>query len=147
MTALSARRQFNGAVLVAQEGKIIYRHAFGKANFQTGADFTPETPSNIGSVTKQFTAMAIMILAERNKLQYDDPVAEYIPEFSRAAHLSRITLRHLLTHTSGIPDYGDLAIDESGLSDRGLIAAILSKDDLLSKAGQNYRYSNPGYAL
>ncbi len=59
MTALSARGQFNGAVLVAQDGKIVYRNAFGKANFQTGADFTPETSSNIGSVTKQFTAMAI----------------------------------------------------------------------------------------
>src|SRR5689334_20986520 len=60
MNALSERGQFNGAILVAQRGKIIYRNAFGKANFQTGADFTPETPSNIGSVTKQFTAMAVM---------------------------------------------------------------------------------------
>jgi CubicO group peptidase (beta-lactamase class C family) len=110
MNALSERGQFNGAILVAQRGKIIYRNAFGKANFQTGADFTPETPSNIGSVTKQFTAMAVMILAERNKLQYDDPVAKYIPEFSRATHLGKITLRHLLTHTSGMPDYDDLAI-------------------------------------
>jgi CubicO group peptidase (beta-lactamase class C family) len=147
MTALSARGQFNGAVLVAQDGKIIYRNAFGKANFQTGADFTPETPSDIGSVTKQFTAMAIMILAERNKLQYDDPVAKYIPEFSRAVHLSKITLRHLLTHTSGMPDYGDLAINDFGLSRQALIAALLSKDDVLSKAGQKYQYSNPGYAL
>jgi CubicO group peptidase (beta-lactamase class C family) len=81
MTTLSERGQFNGAILVAQEGKIIYWNAFGKANFQTGVDFTPETPSNIGSLTKQFTAMAIMILAERNKLRYDDPVANYIPEF------------------------------------------------------------------
>jgi CubicO group peptidase (beta-lactamase class C family) len=147
MTALSARGQFNGAVLVAQEGKIIYRNAFGKANFETGADLTPETPSDIGSVTKQFTAMAIMILAERNKLQYDDPVAKYIPEFSPATHLSKITLRHLLTQTSGMPDYGDLAINDSGLSQPALIAAMLSKDDLLSKAGQKYQYSNPGYAL
>jgi CubicO group peptidase (beta-lactamase class C family) len=147
MTALSARGQFNGAVLVAQGGKVIYRKAFGKANFQTGADFTPQTPSNLGSVTKQFTAMAIMILAERNKLQYDDPVAKYIPEFSSTTHLSKITLRHLLTHTSGMPDYGDLAIDDSGLSQQALIAAILSKDDVLSKAGQKYQYSNPAYSL
>jgi CubicO group peptidase (beta-lactamase class C family) len=147
MTALSARGQFNGAVLVAQEGKIIYRNAFGKAIFPAGTSFTPETPSNIGSVTKQFTAMAIMILAERNKLRYDDPVVKYIPEFSRATHLSKITLRHLLTHTSGMPDYGDLAIDDSGLSQQALIARILSRDGALSKAGQKYQYSNPGYAL
>lgn len=147
MSALFARGQFNGAVLVAQEGNIIYWHAFGKANLQTGADFTPETPSNIGSLTKQFTAMAIMILAERNQLQYDDPAAKYIPEFSRATHLSQITLRHLLTHSSGMPDYGDLAIDDSGLSQRALIAALLAKDGVFSEAGQKYRYSNPGYAL
>jgi CubicO group peptidase (beta-lactamase class C family) len=73
MSTLFERGQFNGAVLVAEKGEIIYRKAFGKANFETGADFTPETPSNISSVTKQFTALAIMILAERNKLGYDDP--------------------------------------------------------------------------
>ena len=65
MTTLFERGQFNGAILVAKRGKIVYRNGFGKGSFQTGADFTPETRSNIGSVTKQFTAMAIMILAER----------------------------------------------------------------------------------
>ena len=147
MSTLFERGQFYGAVLVAEQGEIIYRKAFGKANFQTGADFTPETPSNIGSVTKQFTAMAIMILAERKKLSYDDPVSEYIPEFSRSAHFSKITLRNLLTHTSGIPDYGDLGIDDSGLDQKGLIAALLKKEDALAKPGWKYRYSNPGYAL
>jgi CubicO group peptidase (beta-lactamase class C family) len=147
MSTLYGRGQFNGAILVAEQGKIIYRKAFGKAYFQTGTDFTPETPSNIGSVTKQFTAMAIMILAEGNKLSYDDPVSKYIPQFSHSAHLSKITLRELLTHTSGIPDYGDLGIDDSGLDQKGLVAALLKNEDLLSKPGLKYRYSNPGYAL
>ena len=147
MSTLVKRGQFNGAVLVAEKGEIIYRKAFGKANFQTEADFTPETPSNIGSVTKQFTAMAIMILAERNKLGYDDSVSKHIPEFSSTAHFSRITLRTLLTHTSGIPDYGDLGIDDSGLDQKGLIAALLKKEDAFVRPGLKYRYSNPGYAL
>jgi len=147
MSSLVERGQFNGAVLVAEKGEIIYRKAFGKANFQTEADFTPETPSNIGSVTKQFAAMAIMILAERNKLGYDDSVSKYVPELSSTAHFSRITLRHLLTHTSGIPDYGDLGIDDSGLDQKGLIAALLKREDALAKPGLKYRYSNPGYAL
>ncbi len=147
MSTLVERGQFNGAVLVAEKGEIIYRKAFGKANFQTEADFTPETPSNIGSVTKQFAAMAIMILAERNKLGYDDSVSKYVPELSSTAHFSRITLRHLLTHTSGIPDYGDLGIDDSGLDQKGLIAALLKREDALAKPGLKYRYSNPGYAL
>ena len=115
LSTLNERGQFNGAILVAKQGEIIYRKGFGKANFQTGADCTPETPSNIGSVTKQFTAVAILILAEQKKLSYDDPISKYIPELSRSAHFSKITLRNLLTHTSGIPDYGDLAIDDSGL--------------------------------
>ncbi len=147
MSTLYERGQFNGVILVAEQGKIIYRKAFGKANFRTGTDLTSETPSDIGSVTKQFTAMAIMILAERNKLNYDDYISKYIPEFSRSPHVSKITLRHLLTHTSGIPDYGDLGIDDSGLTPKGLFAAILEREELLSKPGQKYRYSNPGYSL
>ena len=74
MSTLNERGQFNGAILVAKQGEIMYRKGFGKANFQTGADCTPETPSNIDSVAKQFTAVAIMILAEQKKLSDDDPI-------------------------------------------------------------------------
>jgi len=147
MSTLDNRGQFNGAVLVARQGKIIYRNAFGKANFQTDTAFTPETPSNIGSVTKQFTAMAIMILAAHGKLAYDESLSKYIPEFSRSAHLSHITLRQLLNHSSGIPDYGDLGIDDFGLDQKGLMTALLKKEELVAKPGLTYRYSNPGYAL
>jgi CubicO group peptidase (beta-lactamase class C family) len=147
MSTMYQRGQFNGAILVAVHGNIVYRKGFGKSNVQTGADFTPETPSDVGSVTKQFTAMAIMMLAERGKLSYDDPVSKYIPEFSRSEHLSKITLRQLLNHTSGIPDYDDLRIDDAGLDQQGLIGALVKKEDLLTKPGMKYRYSNPGYAL
>jgi CubicO group peptidase (beta-lactamase class C family) len=88
MSTVYQRGQFNGAILVAVHGNTIYRKGFGKSNFQTGADFTPETPSDIGSVTKQFTAMAIMMLEEQRKLGYDDPLSKYLPEFSSSAHLS-----------------------------------------------------------
>ena len=147
MSTLHQRGQFNGALLVAAQGNIAYRKGFGKASFQTGTDFTPETPSNIGSVTKQFTAAAIMILAERKRLSYDDPAANYIPEFSHSTHLGQITLRQLLQHTSGIPDYGDLGIDDSALDQTGLVVALLKKESVLEKPGLKYRYSNPGYAL
>jgi CubicO group peptidase (beta-lactamase class C family) len=147
MSTLYERGQFNGAILVAKQGEIIYRRGFGKANFQADTDFTPDTPSNIGSVTKQFTAMATMILADRNKLSYDAPVSKYIPEFSRSPHFTKITLRELLTHTSGLLDYGDLGIDDSGLDQKGLIEALLKKEDSLANPGLKYRYSNPGYAL
>lgn len=147
MSTLYERDQFNGAILVAKQGKIVYRNAFGKANFRTGGNFTSKTPSNIGSVTKQFTAMAIMILATRHELAYDDPVSKYIPEFSRSTRSTKITLRNLLTHTSGIRDYGDLGIDDSGLDETGLIEALLKKEDSFAEPGLKYRYSNPGYAL
>jgi CubicO group peptidase (beta-lactamase class C family) len=147
MSALHERGRFNGEVLVAREGKVTYRNAFGKANFTTGAELTPETPSDIGSVTKQFTATAIRLLKERNQLGYDDAVPKYIPEFSHSAHFNKITVRHLLTHCSGIPDYGDLNIDDSTLDQKELIAMLLKKESALAEPGQKYRYSNPGYAL
>ena len=147
MSALHERGQFNGEVIVAQNGQVIYRNALGEANFETGVELTPDTPCDIGSVTKQFTAMAIMRLKERGQLGYDDPVSKYIPEFSHSTHFSKITLRHLLTHCSGIPDYGDLAIDDSSLDQKQLLALLLKKENALSDPGQKYRYSNPGYAL
>ncbi|MGA2352464.1 MAG: serine hydrolase [Terracidiphilus sp.] len=147
MTTLQERGQFNGAILVAEQGDILYRKGFGKADITSGTVFAPDTVSDIGSVTKQFTAMAIMILAERRRLSYDDLISKYIPEFSGASHLGRITVRQLLTHTSGIPDYGDLGIDDSGLNQSALIVALLKRDADVSKAGIKYRYSNAGYAL
>jgi CubicO group peptidase (beta-lactamase class C family) len=147
MTTLHERGQFNGAVLVAEHGDVLYRRGFGKADVSAGTAFAPDTLSDIGSVTKQFTAMAIMMLAERGRLSYDDLVSKYIPEFSGASHLGRITVRQLLTHTSGIPDYGDLGIDDSGLSQTSLIAALVKRDANVSTPGMKYRYSNVGYAL
>ncbi len=147
VSALHERGQFNGAALVAAQGSIIYRGALGKANFQTNADLTPETPFCLASVTKQFTAMAIMILAEQGKLDYDDPVSKYVREFARSERTNKITVRQLLTHTSGIPDFGDLGVDDSLLTPQGLIEILLQKASLFSPAGLRYRYSNPAYAL
>ncbi len=147
MTTLHGRGQFNGAILVAEHGVVVFASGFGKADISNGADFTSDTLSDIGSVTKQFTAMAIMMLAEQGLLKDDDLVSRYIPEFSGAPHIGQVTLRQLLTHTSGIGDYGDLDIDDSGLTPPSLITALLKKDALVSKPGIRYRYSNPGYAL
>jgi CubicO group peptidase (beta-lactamase class C family) len=147
MSTLHQRGEFNGAILVASDGQIIYRRGFGKSNFQTGEAFTPETPSDVGSITKPFTAIAIMKLAGQKKVAYDDPVSKHIPEFSKSVHLTQVTLRQLLNHTSGIPDYGDLGVDDSDLDQQGLISAILEKEDLLANSGLKYRYSNPGYVL
>ncbi len=109
MTNLYERGQFKGSILVAVEGNVIYRNAFGEANSESHRQFTPTTPSNLASVSKQFTAMTVMMLAEQGKINYDDPVSKYIP--IPANCVDGITIRHLLTHTSGIPDVGDFGID------------------------------------
>ena len=145
MTALHERGQFNGSIIVAVDGKAIYRKAFGDADFQSHRKFTPTTVSCIGSVSKQFTAMTVMMLAEQNKIKYDDEVSKYIPELSRS--LNGITLRRLLHHTSGIPDVGDLGIDHPGLTNDEVLQRLSKPDCRVSKPGEKYRYSNANYIL
>ena len=93
---------FNGAVLVAQYGKIIYKNAFGYSSFFRKDSNTTQTQFQLASVSKQFTAVAIMQLHEKGLINYDDPVYKHIPSFP---YDSSITIRSLLTHVSGIPNY------------------------------------------
>jgi CubicO group peptidase (beta-lactamase class C family) len=136
--------QFDGSILVARDGVIIYRGAFGKG---AGALFAnkPDTPSNLASVSKQFTAMAIMMLVERDKLSYDDPVARHLPALDGAT--SGMTIRHLLTHTSGIPDVGDLGIDHPDLKEDEVLKAVREQHAKFAPPGEKYRYSNTGYMI
>lgn len=93
---------FNGAVLVSQYGKIIYKKAFGYSNYFTKTALQAQTHFQLASVSKQFTAVAVMQLKEKGLLNYDDPVKKYIPNFP---YDSVITVRSLLTHRSGLPNY------------------------------------------
>lgn len=145
LRTLYQRGQFNGSIAVAVGGKTIYRQAFGFADFPSRRKFTPKTKSNLGSVSKQFTAMAIMMLAESGKLSYDDPVSEYLPEL--AGPLNGVTLRQLLNHTSGIPDVGDLGIDHPHLSNGEVLRRLSKPDFMVARPGQRYRYSNANYVL
>jgi CubicO group peptidase (beta-lactamase class C family) len=145
METLHERGQFNGAIIVAVGGKAVYRKAFGDADLQAHRKFAPQTASNIASVSKQFTAMTVMMLAERAKLSYEDAVAKYIPELGGS--LSGITIRHLLNQTSGIPDIGDLGIDHPRLTNDEVLARLAKADYFVSKPGEKYRYSNPNYVL
>ena len=99
-------RQFNGTALVAENGKVIYKQGFGMANMEWGISNTPDTKFRLGSITKQFTSAAIMLLQERGKLSTSDPVCKYVTECPAA--WEPITIKHLLTHTSGIPNYTDV---------------------------------------
>src|SRR4051794_33755805 len=90
------------AVLVARDGKVVFQGGFGFADIANKVRITPQTKFRIGSVTKQFTAAAVLRLAEEGKLSLDDSIAKHFPDFS---HFSGVTVRHLLTHTSGLHSY------------------------------------------
>ena len=137
------RGQFKGAVVVSVGGKVIYRSAFGTTH--SNKEFTPTTQSDIASLSKGFTAMVVMILAEKGKLKYDDPIVTYLPELKEFSN--GITIRHLLTHTSGIPDVGDLGIDDSRLSNAKALKTLAKLKSNFREPGQKYEYSNTGYLL
>jgi CubicO group peptidase (beta-lactamase class C family) len=135
------------SVIVIQEGRVILRRAYGMADVERHVAATPETDYRLASVSKQFTAMAIMLLAREGKVRYDQPVRAILPELPAAAQ--DVTLRHLLNHTSGLPDYEDLIPDlqTAQVSDRDVLALLARKDTLYFPPGSAYRYSNSGYVL
>jgi len=135
--------EFTGSVLVAQAGSVTYRDAIAA---------TPEdarellaSSSNIASLAKAFTAMAVMMLAEQGKLAYDDLIARHVPGLAGAT--PDITIRHLLTHTSGIPDVGDLGIDRPRVYERDVVNAVRTHHARFARSGERYRYSNTGYMI
>jgi CubicO group peptidase (beta-lactamase class C family) len=137
-----------GAVVsVIRAGEVIFSKAYGLANLETGQRCTTNTNFRIASVTKQFTAAAILILAERGKLSLNDPMIMFFPE----APLSdqKITIQHLLTHTSGLWDYEDLIPDGTKIpvSDRNVLHLVRQQKKTYFPPGSKFRYSNTGYAL
>ncbi len=105
-TRYHALGQLDGAVLVADHGKVVYQRAFGLANREWQIPHSTDTAFRIASLTKQFTATLVMQLAEQDKLRLDDPIGKYVPELSPEIG-NRVTLHHLLNHTSGIVDYAN----------------------------------------
>jgi len=136
------------AVAVIREGKIVHAAGYGLADIEARTPITPQTAFRLASVSKQFTAMAIMILADRGQLDYDGPVVEYLPELARFG--DRITLRHLLTHTGGLPDYYDAleAVSADHMPDTEEATEFLAGwGEAAFPAGDRYEYSNPGYEM
>jgi CubicO group peptidase (beta-lactamase class C family) len=135
------------SVLVVKDGAVVERRSFGAADVEANVAATPQTNYRLASVTKQFTAMAVLILSHRGKLSLEDPISRFFPEFP--LYGASITIRQLLTHTSGLPDYEDYMPD-------GLIVPLRDADVLRIleqnprphfAPGMSYRYSNSGYSL
>lgn len=139
------------AVGVSQGGATVLERAYGMAELEHGIANTPQTIFENGSVSKQFTAAAVVLLAMDGKLSLEDDVRRYVPELPDYGHTIR--LRHLLTHTSGLRDWGNVAqISGWGRSDRthnhAHVLDILSRQTALNfEPGHEYSYSNSGYNL
>jgi CubicO group peptidase (beta-lactamase class C family) len=148
MQARVKKDRFSGSILIARDGKVLARAGYGMANLEHDVPNTPETKFRLGSITKQFTAMAILILKEQGKLCPQEKVKTYLPDSPKT--WDEITVHHLLTHTSGIPNYTGF---------REFVKTMplpTSLDDLVArfkdkpldfKPGTKFAYSNSGYVL
>jgi CubicO group peptidase (beta-lactamase class C family) len=141
-------KQFMGSALVARDGKVVLSKGYGSANLEWEIPNSPATKFRLGSITKQFTAASILLLEERGKLSVNDPVKKFIPDAPAA--WDKVTIFHLLTHTSGIPSF-------TGFPDYGPTEAIPTTAEKLVarfrdkplefQPGEKWNYSNSGYVL
>jgi len=150
MSKVVANNQFNGSVLVAEQGKVIYKKGFGFANMDWEIENAADTKFRIGSVTKQFVSLQIMQLVAEKKIKLDGKLIDYLPEYRKDTG-EKITIHHLLTHTSGIPSYTGLPGFWSD-STRNPYAIDYSikhfhSGDLEFEPGTKMRYNNTGYFL
>ncbi|MCK5838577.1 MAG: beta-lactamase family protein [Bacteroidales bacterium] len=140
---------FQGSLLVAIDGSLVFNKTIGFANFRTKKKLTNESVFQLASVGKQFIAMAIMILKEQGELSYDDDIQKYLPDFP----YKKMTIRHLLNHTAGLPNYMWLIEHywqpDTIPPDNGDMVRMLSDHDLplYFTPGRRFDYCNTGYAV
>ena len=136
------------SALVAKDGNVIYRKAFGKADLELDVDMTSKNVFEVGSITKQFTSVAILMLLEEGKLSLDDEITKFIPTYPTNG--KKITIHHLLTHTSGIKSYTSMqrfgevmTIDETPLK----FIDFFKNEPMDFDPGEKYLYNNSGYFI
>ncbi len=140
---------FNGSVLVAKDGSVIYKNGFGDANMSWDIPNTPDTKFRIGSTTKQFTAALVLILVEDGLLELDGKITDYLPDYPEQQG-NQVTIHHLLSHTSGIPSYTtpDFMTDEvRDPFQADSLVALFSDLELQFAPGSRWTYSNSNYIL
>ena len=142
-------RVAGAAVAVLRNGKLVFAKGYGRANLELAAPVNARTVFRVGSLTKQFTAAGVLLLAEQGKLNIDDRLSSYLPNFPRA---DEVTLRDLLNHTSGIHNFTEGPvidkISTSGATVKELVTDIASQSPLYDfEPGKGWWYSNSNYAL
>jgi CubicO group peptidase (beta-lactamase class C family) len=146
---LAEKQEFNGNILIAEKGNVLYKKSFGLRDETQKLPLDDNSIFELASVSKQFTAMGIVLLEQKGKLNYEDPIIKYIPEM---AYYKGITIRHLLNHTGGLPDYMQLVGtkgDTTKINTNKDIIALFAKEKPEAKFahGSKFEYSNTGYAL
>jgi CubicO group peptidase (beta-lactamase class C family) len=137
-----------GAVfMIAKDGKSIYQKAFGKANLEVDVDLTPENVFQLGSITKQFSAIAVLMLEEQGKISTDNVVSKFLPDYPNGHN---ITIHHLLTHTSGIKDFTKMNslrdIAQREMTPR-MMVEFFKNEPVDFAPGESFEYNNSGYIL
>jgi D-alanyl-D-alanine carboxypeptidase len=146
---LAKKDQFSGAVLVARHGKVLLQKAWGRAHRETGAPVTPDTRFRIGSMNKMFTSVATLQLVEAGKIALDDPIGKYLTDYPNKDVASKVTVRHLLTHTGGTGDIFGPELDKNRLSLRthSDYLKLYGSRGLTHEPGKEFEYSNYGFVL
>jgi len=152
-SGLVAKNEPGLAAVVIRSGQLPEFYTAGVADIRTLQPITSKTNFRLASVTKQFTACAVMLLARDGRLQYDQRLKDYFPDFP--AYGQAITIRHLLTHTSGLPDYEDLlppadparTIEEQQITDNQVLELLKQQRRGKFRPGEEWSYSNSGYVL
>ena len=140
---------FSGAVVIAREGKPVFAQGYGYADREKKIPNTPDTPFLMGSMTKPFTGMAIGQLVEQGKLNYDDPLSKFLPDFPDPESAKKIRIKHLLSHTSGLAREG-APLEASSIDDPPTVKAMVEafeRKPLAFEPGTKMLYSNVGFVL
>ncbi len=141
-------KTFMGTVLVEKDGKLLLNQGYGSAELEWNIPNTPDAKFRLGSLTKQFTAASILLLEERGKLKVEDPISKYLPDAPAA--WSKITIYHVLTHTSGLPSFTGFpeysSTEWKDTNPAELVARFRDKP-LDFEPGTKFSYSNSGYVL
>lgn len=143
-----SQNQPGGVILIAKKGNVLYKKAFGLANMELEVPMKTDMVFEIGSLTKQFTAVAILQLIEQGKLSLNDPITKYIPDYPIKENI--ITIHHLLSHTAGIPNYTNMEKWSSVWRQELTLSetiALFKNAPLDFKPGDEFSYSNSGYIL
>ena len=148
MLILQAANQPGFALCIEQDGKLLYHNQVGLANIQLKEKITSSTNFRMASVTKQFTAMGILLLQKDHHLSINDPIGKYLTGLPKGVG-SKVLIKHLLTHSSGILDYEDLipASQTTQLLDADVLKMLRKNDSTYFMPGTQFRYSNSGFCL